>query len=176
MEIRKLDPAVYSGKSFTVKYVTPGYYEIVPTELGFSVQYSRFPAEEERSLSDSFFSEWLERPIAYGVFEQDCLLAFVEGSMETWNNRFRVSNLCVFSPERRKCGLGTLLMETILKEARATGARMAVLETQSCNVPAITFYQKCGFSMIGFDLFSYSNIDPERHEVRIEMGIKLEEK
>ena len=27
--------------------------------------------------------------------------------------------------------------------------------------------------IIGFDLYSYSNDDPERHEVRIEMGKKL---
>ena len=30
-----------------------------------------------------------------------------------------------------------------------------------------------GFEIIGFDLYSYSNSDPERHEVRIEMGKKL---
>lgn len=64
-------------------------------------------------------------------------------------------------------------METILKEAKASGVRMAVLETQSCNENAIAFYQKNGFEIIGFDLYSYSNTDPERHEIRIEMGKKL---
>ncbi len=29
--------------------------------------------------------------------------------------------------------------------------------------------------LIGFDLYSYSNDDPDRHEVRIEMGKKLKE-
>ena len=52
---------------------------------------------------------------------------------------------------------------------------MIVLETQSCNESAIAFYRKNGFSIIGFDLYSYSNNDPERHEVRIEMGKKLRE-
>lgn len=28
-------------------------------------------------------------------------------------------------------------------------------------------------TIIGFDLYSYSNDDPEKHEVRIEMGRKL---
>ena len=50
---------------------------------------------------------------------------------------------------------------------------MAVLETQTCNENAIAFYKRNGFSIIGFDLYSYSNDDPERHEVRIEMGKKL---
>ena len=63
--------------------------------------------------------------------------------------------------------------KTILKEAKASGVRMAVLETQSCNENAIAFYQKNGFEIIGFDLYSYSNTDPERHEIRIEMGKKL---
>ena len=41
------------------------------------------------------------------------------------------------------------------------------------NEAAIAFYRKNGFSVIGFDLYAYSNTDPERHEVRIEMGKKL---
>ena len=64
-------------------------------------------------------------------------------------------------------------MQTILAEAVQSGARMAVLETQSCNENAIAFYRKNGFEIIGFDLYAYSNTDPERHEVRLEMGKKL---
>ena len=56
---------------------------------------------------------------------------------------------------------------------KLTPWRMIVLETQSCNEAAIAFYRKNGFSVIGFDLYAYSNTDPERHEVRIEMGKKL---
>ena len=63
-----------------------------------------------------------------------------------------------------------MLMQIILSEALKSGARMAVLETQTCNENAIAFYKKHGFKIIGFDLFAYSNIDPERNEVRIEMG------
>ena len=50
---------------------------------------------------------------------------------------------------------------------------MVVLETQSCNENAIAFYSKNGFEIIGFDPYAYSNIAPERHEIRIEMGKKL---
>ncbi len=63
-----------------------------------------------------------------------------------------------------------LLMQTILSKAKKSGARMVVLETQSCNENAISFYKKHGFKMIGFDLFAYTNTDQERHEIRIEMG------
>ncbi len=63
------------------------------------------------------------------------------------------------------------LMEKMLEEA--VPMRMAVLETQTCNERAIAFYRKCGFQVIGFDLYAYSNHDPEAHEVRLEMGKKL---
>ena len=76
--------------------------------------------------------------------------------------------------ERGVCLLcGALLMQAIQRAAEAAGARMIVLETQTCNENAIAFYKRNGFSIIGFDLYSYSNDDPERHEVRIEMGKKL---
>lgn len=47
---------------------------------------------------------------------------------------------------------------------------MSVLERQSCNENAIAFYRKNGFVIIGFDVYSYQNADPERREIRIEMG------
>lgn len=79
----------------------------------------------------------------------------------------------MFDDSARRRGIGTALMRAILTEAARTDARMAVLETQSCNEHAIAFYRKNGFAIIGFDLYAYSNTDPERHEVRVEMGKKL---
>lgn len=126
-----------------------------------------------KSFDDEFFGEWLEEPTAFGAFEGERLLGYVEGAPEGWNNRYRISNICIFEENARGKGLGTLLMQAIQRAAEAAGARMIVLETQTCNENAIAFYKRNGFSIIGFDLYSYSNDDPERHEVRIEMGKKL---
>ena len=65
------------------------------------------------------------------------------------------------------------LLEKIMEDAVNSGARMAVLETQSFNSKAISFYQKNGFEIIGFDRYAYSNKGPEEHNMRIEMGRKL---
>ena len=46
-------------------------------------------------------------------------------------------------------GIGTVLMNTILQEAKESGARMVVLETQTCNENAIAFYRKHGFAVDG---------------------------
>ena len=173
MEIRPLDRETYAGRKFTARYKTTGYYDIRAGERGFSIDYVPFGAPVERSFDDEFFGEWLEDPAAFGAFECGRLLGYAEGSPEGWNNRFRISNICVFDTERRGGGIGTALMNAIQTAAEASGARMIVLETQSCNENAIAFYKKNGFEIIGFDLYSYSNADPERHEIRIEMGKKL---
>ena len=173
MEIKPLDRETYAGKTFTARYRTNGYYEIRPSETGFQMDYVPFAEPTERSFDDVFFGEWLEEPVAFGAFEGERLLGYVEGAPEGWNNRYRISNICIFEENARGKGLGTLLMQTIQRAAEAAGARMIVLETQTCNENAIAFYKRNGFSIIGFDLYSYSNDDPERHEVRIEMGKKL---
>lgn len=173
MEIRQLDKKTFSGRRFTTRYKTNGYYDIHETESGFSMEYKPFDTTVDKSFDDEFFGSWLESPVAFGAFEGEELVGFVEGSIESWNNRFRLSNICIFDDAKRGSGIGTALMDTIQKEAQASGARMIVLETQSCNEKAIAFYRRNGFSIIGFDLYSYSNEDPQRYEVRIEMGKKL---
>ena len=79
--------------------------------------------------------------------------------------------------EQRKGGSGAERFSSceIVGGAR-TSARMAVLETQSYNFKAISFYKKHGFEIIGFDLFAYSNDAIEKHNIRIEMGKKLEKR
>jgi len=173
MYILKLQKEDYAGKKFIAKYMTTGYFDIQRVPSGFEFVYTKFENEKEISFEDTFFNEWLEAPTAYGAFENEKLVGYVEGSIEEWNNRYRISNICIFDNSKRNSGIGSQLMETILQEAKQSGARMVVLETQTCNENAIAFYKKNGFEIIGFDLYSYSNDDPNRHEVRMEMGMKL---
>ena len=171
MEIKKLDPAQWRGYGFTARYQTGGCWDIVPVEDGFRIEYHSFGKVEERSFDDTLFGEWLEAPVVYGAFQDGELLGIAEGSPESWNHRWRISNLCIFQEKHRRCGVATALMEKMLEEAAPM--RMAVLETQTCNERAIAFYRKCGFQVIGFDLYAYTDHDPEAHEVRLEMGQKL---
>lgn len=173
MEIRCLEKEAYAGRRFTARYKTGGYYDICAAEGDFQVNYVPFEVPVEKAFDDVFFGEWLDEPVAFGAFENGKLVGYVEGSPEAWNRRFRISNICVFDDAMRGNGIGTMLMQAIQGAAEAFEPRMIVLETQSCNEAAIAFYRKNGFAMIGFDLYAYSNNDPERHEVRIEMGKKL---
>ncbi|MCI8618914.1 MAG: GNAT family N-acetyltransferase [Oscillospiraceae bacterium] len=173
MQIVPLSKAQYKNWALTVRYQTKGYYDFKITDASFSLQYTPFSEEREKQFSDQLFADWLEAPIALGAFENNSLLGFVEGSLEAWNNRFRISNIYVFEGQQRH-GIGSKLMDTITAIAKESHARMLVLETQSCNEKAIAFYKKHGFECIGFDLYAYSNEDLERCEVRIEMGKKLQ--
>lgn len=173
MEIKRLRKDEYAGKKFTARYKTGGYYDICACERGFEIKYVPFEVPMQKSFDDVFFAEWLENPVAFGAFENERLIGFVEGATETWNNRFRISNVCVFDDSKRGGGIGTALIEKIENIAKSLNVRMIVLETQTCNENAIAFYKKNGFDVIGFDLYSYSNADPDRHEIRIEMGKKL---
>lgn len=174
MEIKELIREEYAGKPFTVRYKTAGYYDIEAKDCTFKITLKPFEGMVAKSFTDTFFNKWLEAPKAYGAFEGDKLIGFVEGTIEEWNNRYRITNICIFDETDRHRGVGSVLMRQILKKAHESGARMAVLETQTCNTVAISFYKSFGFEIIGFDLYSYSNDDPEKKEVRLEMGKKLE--
>ena len=95
MIIKRLNKDDYAGKEFKVCYQTNGYYDSVPDKLGFKIQYVPFETCVSRSFIDEFFGEWLDNPIAHGAFEDEKLIGFVEGAIEQWNNRFRISNICI---------------------------------------------------------------------------------
>lgn len=169
----QLDYEQYAGKEYETEVFSDAYLDIEPQEGGFSLRWIKTPEEFHMPLRDTMLSDWLENPVAFGAFEGSKLLGFVEGFLEKWNNRFRVTNICIFDPSARRSGLGKMLLERILIDAEKSGARMIVLETQSFNAAAISFYQKNGFEIIGFDRFAYSNEGPTEHNMRIEMGKKL---
>lgn len=173
MEIQALSREAYQGMAFTCSYKTNGYYDLEVQDNSFRLVYKPFPSQQEKAYNDRIFSEWLDDPIGFGAFSGGELLGFAEGFHEKWNNRYRISNIFIFDESRQGKGLGRLLIEQILQTARNCGARMAVVETQTCNERAIAFYQRMGFQPIGFDLFAYSNSDPEQYEVRLEMGLAL---
>jgi ribosomal protein S18 acetylase RimI-like enzyme len=53
------------------------------------------------------------------------------------------------APSHRRLGIGRLLIDTILAWARSRGVRALKLHVTSNNEPAISFYQRLGFSPTG---------------------------
>ena len=173
MEVKRLDYEQYKGVEYKADIHSDRFLSIEPSAEGFCVCWKQADAAFQMLLSDKMLSDWLEDPIAYGAYQGGELIGFVEGFLEKWNNRYRIANICVPDGADRRKGIGSLLMEAMLGEAKKSGARMAVLETQSFNYKAISFYRRHGFRIIGFDRYAYSNRGPEEHNMRIEMGKKL---
>lgn len=173
MEIKKLDYEKYKGVKYSCNIKSDYYLDIKRTIKGFDLEFIKSENTLEKVLSDDMLSDWLDNPISYGAFIDNELVGFVEGFKEDWNNRFRITNICVFDNNKRRSGLGKTLLDKILIDAKASNARMVVLETQSYNYNAIKFYQKNGFEIIGFDLYAYSNESFNEKNIRVEMGIKI---
>jgi len=172
IEIKELNRDEYAGHRFTVEYVTDRFYDVELLDGGFQLKLTECEPMKN-GFSDELFSQWLEEPVAYGAFRGNELLGFVEGSRESWHNLFRISNIYVEKHARGR-GIGTRLMERMIEHARENGFfRGVVLETQSCNYPAICMYKKLGFALSRIDIGEYTNNDVDNHEVRIDLMMKF---
>lgn len=171
MDIIRLDPEKYRGHSISFAYDTQAYYDvsIAQTENGFQVELARKPLAhaQHKRFVDTLFEAWLESPEGYGIIAQGKLIAAIILSHETWNNRLRVADIWVDSAYRRQ-GLGKKLMDKAKAVAMDKRCRGLILETQSCNVPAIDFYRSQGFVLAGLDAYAYHDDDMQRGEVRLE--------
>ena len=182
-----LPKSQWEGVIIPMRYTTEEYYDVnvEKSEDGYQVKVIRQKFEtpvshypEEYDFPDRLYQAHWEKASAWGIVGKDGeLLACIETCPEEWSNRLMVTELWVHEDLRRQ-GVGHELMKIAKEQALTEKRRAIILETQSCNVAAIGFYQREGFEMIGFDTCCYANNDVERKEVRINMGYfpKLEER
>lgn len=158
------------------RYSTPSCYDLsICRDVKFwKIELVLKPLEEvrEKTFEDRLFEDHVEEPRVFAALVSNKQVGWIELGSHKWNNRMRVWEFLVEEEFRRR-GIGTLLMKHAAKITKEKGARMLVLETQTCNVPAISFYLKFGFELIGFDATAYSNEDLEKKEVRLELGFRL---
>lgn len=168
-----------------MRYTTKEYFDvnIEKVDSSFRVDFIKTKLEEpishypeEYDFPDKLYQEHWEKAYAWGVVEENEneqeLVACIETCPEDWSNRLIVTELWVHE-KLRKRGIGHALMEVAKQQANLEHRRAIILETQSCNVPAISFYLKEGFELIGFDSCCYSNNDIDRKEVRFDLGYFL---
>lgn len=175
MKIVELGIDQYKGYAIDVSYQTK-YLHIVKIKkskgVNILIKKKRIFRNKERSFMIHLFQDYIEKGQAFGIFERKKLVAVIEGALESWNNTYRIWNLYV-SKRHRKEGFATLLYKHIEDLAKTLGARAILLEVQSCNDPAITFYEKQGLHFVGLNTLAYTNEDVQRKEVRLEYGKRL---
>ncbi|WP_367357428.1 GNAT family N-acetyltransferase [Mesotoga sp.] len=112
-----------------------------------------------------------EPPLTYGAFENCKELGLILFERE-WNNSLRIWDILVWE-EYRQMEVGKKLMDAARDYAISANMRRLVLESQSCNYPAISFCLKYGFELLGFDTACYSKRDIEKHELHHEFRYLL---
>lgn len=184
-EIVPLPKEQWAGTVIPMRYTTDSFYdvEIIKEDDGYTIKLRKsafdHPVEhtpEEYDFPDKLYQPYWEKASAWGIVkeadgEQE-LMACIETCPEEWSNRLMVTELWVHESLRRQ-KIGHALMTVAKEQAASEHRRAVILETQSCNVAAISFYQQEGFGLIGIDSCCYSNGDMERREVRVNMGYFL---
>jgi ribosomal protein S18 acetylase RimI-like enzyme len=176
IKIIELKKGEVSYEKLQYKCTISNYYDLEihtePEPWKISLTLKSFGKTIEKNNESKLFSEFVEEPRLFVAELYGEHVGWIELGYQKWNNRMRVWEFLVKEEFRRK-GIGRLLMEQAVKITKEKEARMLVLETQSCNTPAIGFYQKFGFELIGFDAAAYSNEDIEKKEARLEFGLRI---
>ncbi len=175
MKIIELKRGDYQDHLLDYEYTTKYYYHVSikkRSEIKISIKKRRFLRKQVKTFQDHLFASYIDNPLVYGIFDRKKLVAVIEGSLETWNNRFRIWNFLVDKKYRGE-GYGKALFDHMIDVAKGLKARAIVLECQSCNEPAIQFYFNRGLHFIGLDTMSYTNHDIDKKEVRFELGMRL---
>lgn len=171
--IKQLSQKEYQGFPLHVRYQTKQYYDIEVLSMGFQLIQKEYDQPKQHMYEDVLFSDWLEAPIAFGLFEDDQLLGIIEGNMESWHSIFRITNVFIEEAYRR-LGIGSTLMKHMITYVlHNLEVRGIMLETQTCNVPAIQLYQSFGFELCAIHTHEYSNDDLQRKEARLDFILVL---
>jgi len=176
--IHKLRKDIWKGTLLPIEYTSKEYYDVnmQRTDDGFqiSIQKKKFTKPfihslEDCEYQDKLYEDWWEGAEAFGIIEDNKLLAAIEICPESWTNRLIITELFV-DEKLRGQGYGKKLLDIAKKITVEKNYRTLILETQSSNINAVDFYLHAGFTLIGFDSCCYTNTDLERKEIRLNMG------
>lgn len=105
--------------------------------------------------------------------EAECHVAFIGnqpvGELRCgphWNGCLYVHDLVVGAAFRRQ-GIGEALVRHATQHAESLELRGVTLETQNTNLPACRLYERCGFTLGGFDQLLYKALDPSSTEIAL---------
>jgi [ribosomal protein S18]-alanine N-acetyltransferase len=144
--------------------------------LGGEDELDRVVAIEAASFSKPWTREMLARELRHAEVTRVYVLKFADGRIMAFCacwlvlDEVHVNTLAVDASVRRQ-GLATALLEHVLVDVIAAGARQATLEVRRSNTAALRLYERLGFVVAAVRPKYYS--DPEedglilwRHDLR----------
>jgi len=110
---------------------------------------------------EMYLSELEHRDVAFFYIARDAVGEAV-GFCSCWLvlDEIHINNLAVL-PEHRRSGIASTLIDHVLKEGSARGARRATLEVRRSNAPALKLYEKFGFAVTGVRRGYYTKPDED---------------
>ena len=174
LTIRQIDSTQYpNGKKVLYTYETTTFYQIksVQTENGwtFTLHEQSTPQPFVKQLEEEMFDAYKDGSNYYVAQWNGEEAAVLVVQQLDWNNTLLIHDLYVYERFKR-LGIGSKLIAYVKDRAKNLGVRAITLETQTSNYPAVQFYLKHGFQLVGFNTISYSNEDVEKGEVRLAMA------
>ncbi len=122
-----------------------------------------------------FSDPWSEQSIAseldnvlalwYVALDDDRVVGYI-GS-QTVCGETDVMNIAVH-PDYRRRGIGQILIEELIREVKNLGSISLTLEVRSSNAPAVSLYEKLGFSQVGLRKNYYRNPKEDAYILRKE--------
>ena len=138
-------------------FVTDAIYRVIRESRGFSLVERSIDPPLRKSYSVSWHE--LEAASAAIVAVSGAAIVGVASlSYERWNRRAVATHLYVDAAARGQ-GVGSRLLHELQSRANALGARSLFVETQNVNLPAIRFYERRGFALVGLDTSLYDPMD-----------------
>ena len=174
LTIRQIDANQYpNGKKVLYTYETTTFYQIknVQTEEGWTFTLQEQPLEQPfvKQLEEELFDDYKDGSDYYVADWNGEEAGVLVVQQMGWNHTLLIHNLYMYESFKR-LGIGSKLMEFVKDRAQVLDVRAITLETQTSNYPAVQFYLKSDFQLVGFNTISYSNEDVEKGEVRLEMA------
>ena len=132
-------------------------YSIIPVE----------PYEKILTVEPEDYTTFIDNP------EKVIFFADVDGKpvgqikVVRWWNKFAYVEELIIDTGFRGKGIGQALMTRAIAWAKEQGFPGITLETQTNNVRACLFYERCGFVLSGFDLNAYRNFPESRDEIAL---------
>lgn len=159
-----MDDSFIVDSALVLSYIENQFTYTVKDIPSYEKSYSEEPTEQADDIDDS---EYINNP------DQVVYLAFAEQQAvgrivlkKNWN-RYALIDMIQVDKQFRRHGIGRQLMEQAKRWALERGLPGVMLETQSINVRACKFYERCGFVIGGFDQYVYQGIPAISGEVAV---------
>ena len=118
-----------------------------------------YPLENEVDALPTF--DWVQVASDGGA-----VVGMVAMRFENWNRRANLHHLYL-APAARRQGIGRVMIEAALSEARSHQMRSLWAETQTVNYAAVRFYECTGFTLCGLDTSLYDPRDANDGETAL---------